>query len=174
MSVTYTAALSVREQTVLFVSGLLHTERQRRGTRTGSRALGCFKQAVLVIRWFLDGTRVAQLATDNAIGRCTAYDYLHEGIGVLAAHASSLESALLAAKTAGYSHVNIDGTVIETDRCRTPGPTAGVDLWWSVKMCQPWRNVQVITAPDGLAAVDLQSASRSRARHHRPTSSAPS
>jgi hypothetical protein len=78
MSVTYTATLTVREETVLFVSSLLHAERQRRGTRTGTRALSCFKQAILVIRWFLDGTRVAQLAGDNTIGRSTAYDYLHE------------------------------------------------------------------------------------------------
>src|SRR5690349_8705445 len=98
---TYTATLSVREETVLFVSGLLHAERQRRGTRTGTRALGCFKQAVLIIRWFLDGTRLAQLARDNAVGRSTAYDYLQEGVDVLAAQAPSLHGALLAAKAAG-------------------------------------------------------------------------
>jgi hypothetical protein len=28
-------------------------------------------QVVLVLRWFLDGTRVAQVATDNEIGRST-------------------------------------------------------------------------------------------------------
>jgi hypothetical protein len=125
--------LTVREETVLFVSSLLHAERQRRGTRTGTRALSCFKQAILVIRWFLDGTRVAQLAGGNTIGRSTAYDYLHEGVGVLATQAPNLEAALLAAKMAGYDYVNIDGTLIETDRCRTPGPTPGVDLWWSGK-----------------------------------------
>jgi hypothetical protein len=125
--------LTVREETVLFVSRLLHAERLRRGTRAGARALNCFRQTVLVVRWFLDGTRVKQLAIDNAIGKSTAYTYLHEGIGALAAHAPRLEAALLAAKIAGYSHVNIDGTVIETDRCATPGPTPGVDLWWSAK-----------------------------------------
>lgn len=62
-------------------SGLLRAERLRRGTRK----LGCLAQAVLVIRWFCDGTRVAQLAGDNAIGKSTAYDYLHEGIEALAA-----------------------------------------------------------------------------------------
>jgi hypothetical protein len=62
----------------------LVSERQRRGTRSGTRALACFAQAVLVLRWFLDGTRLAQLATDNAIGKSTAYDYLHEGINALA------------------------------------------------------------------------------------------
>ena len=44
----------------------------------------------------LDGTRVAQLARDNAIGTSTAYDYLDEGFTVLAAQAPALESALLA------------------------------------------------------------------------------
>ncbi len=149
MSVTYTATLSVREETVLYLSGLLHGERRRRGTRTGRRALSCFKQAVLVIRWFLDGTRVKQLARDNGIGKSTTYDYLHEGITVLADRAPKLESALLAAKMAGYSHINIDGTIIETDRCATPGPTPGVDLWWSKKHHNHGGNIQVITAPDG-------------------------
>jgi hypothetical protein len=149
MSVTYTAALPVREQTALYLSGLLRAERARRGTRGGTRALGCFKQAVLVLRWFLDGTRVAQLAADNGISTSTCYDYLHEGTGVLAAQAPRLESALLAAKMAGYSYVTIDGTVMETDRCRTPGPTPGVDLWWSAKCDNHGGNIQVITAPDG-------------------------
>lgn len=149
MSVTYTATLPVREQTVLYLSGLLHAERLRRGTRTGTRALGCYRQAVLVLRWFLDGTRVAQLARDNAIARSTAYDYLHEGIDALADQAPSLHGAMLAAKTAGYSHVIIDGTLIATDRVRTPGPTPGVDLWWSGKHDKHGGNVQVITAPDG-------------------------
>ncbi|RAO44583.1 hypothetical protein GAR06_03906 [Micromonospora saelicesensis] len=149
MSVTYTAELSVREETVLFLSGLLHTQRRRLGTRTGTRSLSCFKQAIMVIRWFLDGTRVKQLAGDNQISSSTGYTYLHEGIRVLAAHAPGLESVLLAAKMAGYAHVNIDGTLIKTDRCRTPGPTPGVDLWWSGKHDNHGGNVQVVTAPDG-------------------------
>ena len=37
---------------------------------------------------------------------------------------------LLAARAAGHSHVTVDGTLIVTDHCRAPGPTAGVDLWW--------------------------------------------
>jgi hypothetical protein len=72
MSVTCTAALPGRDQTVLFLSSLLHGERRRRGTRTDTRALSPFKQAVLILRWFLDATRVAQLACDNAIGKSTA------------------------------------------------------------------------------------------------------
>ena len=137
MTVTYTAALPIRDQTVLFLSALLHAERQRRGTRTGARALGRFKQAVLILRWFLDGTRLIQLAIDNGIGRSTAYDYLHEGITVLAPAAPSLESALRKAKQAGYPYVIIDGTLIETNRVAAAGRTLGVNLWWSGRHRQP-------------------------------------
>ncbi len=154
--VTYTAVLPLAEETVLFVSRLLAAERRRRGARGRRRALGCYRQAVLLLRWFCDGTRLAQLARDNAIGRSTAYRYLHEGIDALAAAAPGLRGALLAARAAGHSHVTVDGTLIRTDRVRTPGPTVRadrsdrrVDLWWSGKHAAHGGNVQVIAAPDG-------------------------
>jgi hypothetical protein len=156
--VTYTAVLPVAEETVLFVSRLLAAERRRRGTRARRRALGCYRQAVLVLRWFVDGTRLAQLATDHRIGRSTAYRYLHEGIDALAAAAPGLRGALLAARAAGHTHVHVDGTLIRTDRCAVPGPTARrgrpqdgarVDLWWSGKHAAHGGNVQVVTVPDG-------------------------
>jgi hypothetical protein len=149
MSVTYTAALAVRDETAFFLTALLHLRRRSICTRKGRRSLSSYKQSILVLRWFLDGTRVKQLASDNDISKSTAYDYLHEGIDVLAERAPKLESALLAAKMAGYSHINIDGTLIETDRCSTPGPTPGVDLWWSGKHKNHGGNIQVFTAPDG-------------------------
>ena len=111
-SVTYSAKLDMWRETVLFLSGLLHAERRRRGTRRGRRALGCFAQAVLILRWFIDGTRIAGLATDNAISTKTVYRYLHEGIDVLTAHDADLRQALAAAQQAGLSRVNLDGVVI--------------------------------------------------------------
>lgn len=149
MSVTYTAVLPVRDETVDFLADLLAGERARRGTRDGTRSLSTHEQAVLVLRWFLDGARMSQLARDNQISKSTGYDYLHEGINVLAARTPSLHGALLAAKAAGYGHVNIDGTLIATDRVSIPGPTPGVDLWWSGKHDHHGGNVQVITVPDG-------------------------
>jgi hypothetical protein len=149
MSVTYTATLPVRDETVAFLADLLDRERTRRGTRTDTRALTCLAQAILILRWFLDATRMTQLAVDNGIGKSTGYAYLHEGIDVLAERTPSLHNALLAAKAAGYGHVNIDGTLIETDRCSVPGPTPGVDLWWSGKHHNHGGNVQVLTVPDG-------------------------
>jgi hypothetical protein len=87
------------------------------------RALTCHQQALLALRWLLDGTRMSQLARDNKIILSTGYERLHEAIDVLAAQAPGLHSALLAAKTAGYDYVLPDGTLIETDRVSTPGPT---------------------------------------------------
>ncbi len=154
--VTYTAVLPTPDETVLFVSGLLAAERRRRGTRGRRRALGCYRQAVLVLRWFVDGTRLVQLAGDNAISTSTAYRYLHEGIDVLAAAAPGLRGALLAARAAGHAHVHVDGTLIRTDRCHVPGPTVRrgregvrVDLWWSGKHPAHGGNVQVVSTPDG-------------------------
>jgi hypothetical protein len=74
MSVTYEAVLDVSEDSVLFLSALLHAERVRRGTRKDTRALSPFKQAVLVLRWFLDDARMSGVARDNGIGLSTAYE----------------------------------------------------------------------------------------------------
>jgi hypothetical protein len=148
-SVTYRAVLDARRETVLFLSGLLQARRRSIGTRTTTRSLGCFNQAVLVLRWFLDGTRLTQLAADNAIGLSTAYRYLHEGIDALAQRKPSLHAALLAAKLAGHTHINVDGTLLATDRCHLPGPTPAVDLWWSGKHHHHGGNIQVVSTPDG-------------------------
>ena len=149
MSVTYTAVLDVSEDSVRFLSSLLARERVRRGTRKDSRSLGTDQQAVLVLRWLFDDTRMTQLARDDDIGLSTAYDYRDEAIAVLAARKPCLHGALLAAKAAGHTHVLLDGTLIYTDRTSTPGPTRGVDLWWSGKHRHHGGNIQVVSAPDG-------------------------
>jgi len=148
MSVTYTAELPLGAQTVARLAALLVAERKRRGTRVGTRRLSCWDQAVFVLRWFCDGTRVRPLCGDHRVSRSAGYRYLHEGIAVLAWQAPDLRGVLLAAKTAGYPHVIIDGTVIETDRVGVPGPTKGVDLWWSAKAHNHGGNIQVVSAPD--------------------------
>ncbi|HSV66011.1 MAG TPA: transposase family protein [Mycobacteriales bacterium] len=149
MSVTYTAVLEVSEDSVLFLSGLLHAERTRRGTRAGRRALGTYKQAVLVLRWLFDDTRTSALARDSGIWTSTAYAYRDDGVAVLAARQPSLHGALLAATTAGHTHVVVDGTLIYTDRTSVPGPTPGVDLWCSGRHHHHGGNIQVVPAPDG-------------------------
>jgi hypothetical protein len=140
--------LDVREDTVYFLARLLMLRRRDLGTRRGRRALGGYRQAVLVIRWFLDGTRLAQLAVDHGIGTSTAYRYLHEGIDALAAAAPALPEAIAAAKASGSTHLNLDGTVVRTDRCQVEGPN-GADLWWSGKHKWHGGNIQVLSDTDG-------------------------
>ncbi|MGW3752099.1 transposase family protein, partial [Streptomyces sp. NPDC005134] len=147
-SVTYTAVLDVKRSTAEHLARLLRDQRIVAGTRKGRRALGCFRQAVFVLRWFIDGTRLSQLAQDNGLSASTAYRYLHEGLTVLAAGAPDLATALERAKAAGLTHLNLDGTVIRTDRVAAPGPN-GADLWWSGKHKHHGGNVQVIATPDG-------------------------
>lgn len=140
--------LDVGRETAETLARLLREHRDRLGTRKNTRALGAFKQGILVLRWFVDGTRLAQLARDNQISVPTAYRYLHEGLTVLADHAPDLSTALERAAAAGYTHLNLDGTVIRTDRVAAPGPN-GADLWWSGKHKHHGGNVQVISAPNG-------------------------
>ena len=87
--------------------------------------MSTYRQAVLALRWFLDNTRITQLARDNGIGKSSAYDYRDEGIDVLAAGKPGLRRALLAAKTTGHTHINMDGTLIYTDRDHAPAPRRG-------------------------------------------------
>lgn len=131
-SITYTGVLDVSRATAEALAKLLLEHRERLGTCKGTRALGPFKQSVLILRWFLDGARLTQLARDNRISVPTAYRYLHEGLTVLADHAPDLSTALERAAVAGFTHLNLDGTVIRTDRVTAPGPNKA-DLWWSGK-----------------------------------------
>jgi DDE superfamily endonuclease len=98
----------------------------------------------------LDGTR------DDPVGLGQRDQQVHRlrlPVGVLAARAPGLHGALLAAKAAGYGHMNIDGILVETDRCRAPGPVPGVDFVVVGQALGKHDNhsgsVQVITVPDG-------------------------
>lgn len=100
-SVRYSSVLQVRPSTVMFLARLLLQRREAIGTRAGRRALSPWSQAVLVLRWFLDGTWVGQLAADCGIGVSTCYRYLHEAIAVLSCCAPDIHEALMAAVAVG-------------------------------------------------------------------------
>jgi hypothetical protein len=70
VSATYTAVLDLSENSVRFLSSLLARERVRRSTRTESRSLSTDQQAVLVLRWLFDDTRMTQLARDKTTSAC--------------------------------------------------------------------------------------------------------
>jgi hypothetical protein len=134
--IVYRATLDVPRELVWFVAKLLLAERRRRGTPRGSRALSCFWQAVLGVRWFRDSTTADALARDHGISRATAYRYLDEVIIVLAQEAPDLREALERARDEGLSHVILDGKIIACDRCKEPAVSVRgevIDLWYSGK-----------------------------------------
>jgi DDE superfamily endonuclease len=150
--IAYRATLDVPRELVWFVAKLLLAERRRRGTPRGSRALSCFWQAVLGVRWFRDRTTAEALARDHSISRATAYRYLDEVIIVLAEQAPDLREALERAKDEGFSHVILDGTIIACDRCKESALSVKgkvIDLWYLGKAHAHGGNVQAVTAPDG-------------------------
>lgn len=117
--VSYTAVLPIGEPTVVYVSGLLNTERRRRRTRRGRRALGSWRHAVLVLRWFLDARRPARRGQPDQQFHGLPVP-ARGGIDVLAAAAPDLHGALLAARSAGHSHVSLDGTLHRPLQGRRP------------------------------------------------------
>jgi DDE superfamily endonuclease len=150
--IAYRATLDVPRELVQFVAKLLWEERRRRGTPTGSRALTCFWEAVLGVRWFRDRTCPEALARDHGVSRATGYRYVDEVIAVLAAQAPDLHQALKRARDEGLPHVILDGTVIPADRCKEPTLSVKgevIDVWYSGKAHCHGGNIQAVTAPGG-------------------------
>ncbi|MFB7329637.1 transposase family protein [Streptomyces sp. NPDC056190] len=146
--VTYAATLDVPRHIVEFLARLLATQRRRIGTPRGSRALGPFRQAVLVLRWFRERGCVHCLARDPGVSQATGYRYLHEGVDVLADQAPGLHEILKVCQELGMAHVILDGTLIECDRVAGVREN-GNDLWFSQKHKAFGGNVQFLAAPDG-------------------------
>ena len=150
--IAYRATLDVPRELAQFLAALLAAERRRRGTPRGSRALTCFGQAVVGLRWFRDRTAPDALARDHGISRATAYRYLDEVITVLAEQAPDLAEVLERAKDEGFSHVILDGKVIPCDRCKEPAISVKgevIDLWYSGKAHTHGGNIQAVLAPGG-------------------------
>jgi hypothetical protein len=150
--IAYRATVDVSRELAQFVAGLLLAERRRRGTPRGSRALTCFWEAVLGLRWFRDRSSPDALARDHGISRATAYRYLDEVIAVLAEQAPDLHQALERAKDEGFSHVILDGKIIPCDRCKEPAVSVQgqvIDLWYSGKAHTHGGNIQAVLAPGG-------------------------
>jgi DDE superfamily endonuclease/Helix-turn-helix of DDE superfamily endonuclease len=148
----YPAMLDVPEELVTHVARLLDAERVARGTRTGARKLSSDNQAIFALVWFREQRDVALIGAGFQISQATAYRYLDEAIGVLAAQAPDLHEALQRVAAEGWSHVILDGTVVGTDRLRvkttsTKGTT--IDAWYAGKTRDFGGNVQALMRPDG-------------------------
>lgn len=146
--IIYQATLDVPDQTLTTLTGWINVHRWLHDSHPWQRAASARDQALLVLLWFKESTKVATLAWTIGISIATAYRYLHEGIDVLAEHAPDLHEVIKNAQEEGWSHVSLDGTLIPTDRCRTPSPN-GHDRWYSGKHHHHGGNIQVLSGPTG-------------------------
>jgi hypothetical protein len=150
---SYRVTLDVPFQLVLFVSRLLAEHRREIGTRDGTRALTCWKQAVFALAWFRDRPDIRRLGQGSGISQATAYRYKDEAVEVLAAKAPSLREALDKAVEQGLPYLILDGTLISSDRCadkKTSKKGREIDKWYSGKAHEPAGNVQALAAPGGV------------------------
>lgn len=151
--IAYRAMLDVPRELVTYLTGLLRTERRRLGTRTGTRALTCGKQALFALAWFRKREDLTLLGAGFGISRATAYRYRDEAVDVLAARVPDLHEALQRVAADGWSHVILDGKLFATDRLtETTTSVKGelIDAWYSGKHREFGANIQAIMRPDGL------------------------
>ncbi len=151
--IAYPAMLDVPTELAEFLAALLAAERVNRGTRTGSRALSCTDQAVFALVWFRESRDIPLIGKGLGISQATAYRYLDEALGVLAARAPDLHDALQRGHDEGWSPLVLDGKVVDTDRLRVKklskkGKT--IDAWYSGKTHDFGGNIQALFRPDGL------------------------
>jgi hypothetical protein len=145
--------LDVPFQLAAFVSGLLAEHRGEIGTRAGTRALTCWKQAVFALAWFRDRPDIRRLGAGFGISQATACRYKDEAVEVLAAKAPSLREALDRAAGQGLAYLILDGTLISSDQCagkKTSKKGREIDAWYSGKAHESAGNVQALAAPDGV------------------------
>ena len=150
---SYRVILDVPLPLVVFVSRLLADHRREIGTRDGTRALTCWKQAVFTLAWFRDRPDIPRLGRGFGISQATAYRYKDEAVEVLAAKAPTLREALEKAIEQGLPYLILDGTLISSDRCadkKTSRKGREIDKWYSGKAHEPAGNVQALAAPGGV------------------------
>jgi len=146
--ISYRATLDVPAATAAQVSRWLAAHRRANDRAPWQRAATPLVQAVMVLRWFKDGTEIPILARDGGVSLATAYRYIHEGIDVIAAHAPDLHRVLDQGLAEGWQFVCLDGTLINSDRSAARSQ-AGHDLWYSGKHKRHGGNIQVLTDPTG-------------------------
>src|SRR6266704_2735076 len=135
------AALPLSRQTLTYTAGIIR--RYRRQIGSPWRELTCGQQALLVLAYLRKGETFAELAAGFGIGTATAWRYVTETVGLLAARSPKLRRALARAKEAGYAYVVIDGTLIPVDRVAADRP------FYSGKHKRHGMNLQAIASPDG-------------------------
>jgi DDE superfamily endonuclease len=151
--ITYRATLDVPRELVSFVASLLRTHRRTLGTRRGTRSLTCWRHAVFGLVWFRNrGVDIPQLGAGFGLSRATSYRYHDEVVTVLSALAPDLTEALRRVEEEGWSHLILDGKVVDSDRYAEKTVSKkgkSIDAYYSGKTHDFGGNIQALMRPDG-------------------------
>ena len=151
--ITYRATLDVPRELVAFVAGLLRAHRRALGTRKGTRLLTCWRQSVFGLVWFRNrGVDIPQLGAGFGLSRATSYRYHDEVVTVLAAWAPDLTAALERVEAEGWSHLILDGKVVNSNRYaekKVSKKGKSIDAYYSGKTHDFGGNIQGLMRPDG-------------------------
>jgi DDE superfamily endonuclease/Helix-turn-helix of DDE superfamily endonuclease len=137
----YRAALPLSRQTLTYVAGIIRRHRASIGSVW--RKLNPGRQALLVLVYLRKGETFADLAAGFEVGTATAWRYVNQTVGLLAARAPKLRTAVREAAKAGYAYVVLDGTLIPVDRVAAGRP------FYSGKHRKHGMNLQIIASPTG-------------------------
>ena len=140
--IAYRATLEVPDAVFATVVRWIRQHRKRVDLRPLQRAATCRDQALLVLRCMKDATLIDAAARDITVSKATGYRYFHEAVDVIAEHAPDLADVLDRAQLEGWSHIELDGTLIPTTRL-SARTERGNDAWYSGKHKQHGGNLQV-------------------------------
>ena len=150
---TYPTMLDVPRELIVYVAGLLHMERRRRGTRRRTRLLTPFRQAVFLLAWFRDGGDIERLGAAFGLSRATAYRYRDEGMSVLSELAPDLVEVMTDAVADGLPFLILDGKLVAIDRLSESKLSVKgkvIDAWYSGKSHDFRGGIQALIWPDGI------------------------
>jgi hypothetical protein len=108
---------------------------------------------LFALAWFRDKGDIPRLGAGFGLSQSTAYRYLGEVIGVLAARAPGLQEQLERALAEGTPYLILDGKVVDTDRCQqktTSRKGKTIDLWYAGKTHGFGGNIQALCYPSGI------------------------
>jgi hypothetical protein len=108
---------------------------------------------VFGLAWFREKRDITNLGRGFGLSPATSYNYINEIIDVLAAEAPDLQEALERAKADGYSHLILDGKIVDTDRLHIKTLSKKgeeIDLWYSGKTHDFGGNIQALMNPKGI------------------------
>jgi DDE superfamily endonuclease/Helix-turn-helix of DDE superfamily endonuclease len=136
---SYPATITLSTRTLTRLADLIRRQRAQRACRW--RRLDPGRQALLVLAHLRNGDTYTRLAAGFGVGTTTAWRYVREAVGLLAALADELTAATVRAARLAYAI--LDGTLIPIDRVADQKP------YYSGKHKRHGVNVQVIADPAG-------------------------